>query len=71
MIKQYVFADGKYCIERNAVTYHTECSRHGEPWGRDIVGDKLIHSMLDKIDELEDEIERLRDYEYRYKELCE
>ena len=58
------FDGGKYTLVRDDRTYQLEAYRHGEPWGRDFVGDKLIHALLN-------EIERLREYEYMYKELCD
>lgn len=60
----FKFADGKYWLVRDDSTYTLEAYRHGEVWSRDFVGDNLIHAMLN-------EIERLREYEYMYKELCD
>lgn len=44
--------DGKYTIiyDRGVMT----ALRHGEPWNRDINGDKLIYTMFARIRELED-----------------
>lgn len=56
------FDSVKYVLVRDDRTYQLEAYRHGEPWSRDFVGDNLIHAMLN-------EIERLREYEYMYKEI--
>ena len=53
------FDGGKYTIVRDDITFATEAFRHGEPWDRSFVGDKLFHAMLN-------EIERLREYELMY-----
>ncbi len=58
------FDCGKYTIVRDDTTFTTEAYRYGEPWGRSFVGDGLFHAMLN-------EIERLREYEFMYKELCD
>lgn len=58
------FDGGKYVIVRDDTTFATEAYRYGEPWGRSFTGDKLFHAMLN-------EIERLREYEFMYKELCD
>lgn len=58
------FDAGKYTIVRDDTTFATEAYRYGEPWDRSFVGDKLFHAMLN-------EIERLREYEFMYKELCD
>lgn len=55
MKKTYSLNDGKYKIIRDTETYAAKALRYDEPW-RDIVGDKLIHSLLDRIDELEKKV---------------
>lgn len=67
----FKFADGKYWLVRDDLTYTLEAFRNGEPWGRDFVGDNLINSMLNEIESLKAEIQHLREYEYMYKELCD
>lgn len=44
---------GKYEVHRDDETYETKVFRHGEPWVYDLVGNKFIHAMLDKIADLE------------------
>lgn len=64
---QYTFDDGKYMVERDDVSYKTVLFRNGEYWEagtKSVLGDKLFHAMLNEID-------RLKEYEYMYKELCE
>lgn len=63
------FDGGKYVIVRDDTTFHTESYRHGELWDRSFVGDKLFHAMLNEIESLKAEIERLREYEFMYKGL--
>lgn len=66
MLIKYEFENGKYKVMRDDTTYATTLYRGGEYWEagtKDVVGDKLFHSMLN-------EIERLREYEFMYKELC-
>lgn len=66
MLIEYEFEDGKYKVVRDDTTYATTLYRGGEYWEagtKDVLGDKLFHSMLN-------EIERLREYEFMYKELC-
>lgn len=67
MITRYIFDGGKYEVLRNDSTYETILYRNGEYWEVgtiDAVGYKLFHSMLNEID-------RLKEYEFMYKELCE
>lgn len=67
MLIEYEFENGKYKVIRDDTTYATTLYRGGEYWDagtKDVLGDKLFHSMLN-------EIERLREYEFMYKELCE
>jgi hypothetical protein len=59
MKKVYEVADGKYRLERCPETYILWAYRQGEPWTAktdSLVGDKLIHALLDKIDQLEDKL---------------
>ena len=56
-IKEYTLADGKYKLVREG-GWKLKSFRHGESWrDDDLVGDNLVHALLDRIDELEDEIE--------------
>ena len=55
------FDDGKYTVifdtEKNPALY---ALRHGEPWpARDLVGDKMVLSMLFEVDELKQQRDRL------------
>lgn len=73
MLIEYEFEAGKYKVIRDDTTYQTTLYRHGEYWEagtKDILGDKMFHSMLYKIDDLKEDIQRLREYEFMYKELC-
>lgn len=73
MLIEYEFEDGKYKVIRDNSTYTTTLYRHGEYWEagtKDILGDKIFHAMLYEIDDLKEEIQRLREYEFMYKELC-
>lgn len=57
----YELDEGKYRLERCPETYILWAYRHGEPWTAktdSLVGDKLIHALLDKIDQLESEKEQ-------------
>ena len=66
MLIKYEFEDGKYKVIRDDATYQTTLYRNGESWEagtKDVLGDKLFHSMLNEID-------RLREYEFMYKDLC-
>jgi len=67
MLIEYEFEDGKYKVIRDDATiYKTTLYRNGEYWEagtKDVLGDKMFHSMLNEID-------RLREYEFMYKELC-
>lgn len=56
MKKIYEVAEGKYRLERCPETYILWAYRNEEPWTAktdSLVGDKLIHALLDKIDQLE------------------
>lgn len=67
MKTNYFFEDGKYKVERDNATYETTLYRNGEYWEagtKDVLGDKMFHAMLNEID-------RLREYEFMYKELCD
>lgn len=104
MLIEYEFEDGKYKVVRDDTTYQTTLYRGGEYWEagtKDVLGDKLFHSMLNEIESLWDyenwynqaleasnecgyacmsaadviraqeaEIQRLKEYEFMYKELC-
>lgn len=48
----FEFENGKYCIVRDDTTFATEVFRNGEPWDRSLVGDKMIHAMLNEIESL-------------------
>lgn len=52
------FADGKYTVinDNGKLT----ALRHGEPWGRDLIGDNLVYWMFVKAREQAAEIERLK-----------
>ena len=66
MLIEYEFEDGKYKVICDDATYQTTLYRNGEYWEagtKDVLGDKLFHSMLNEID-------RLREYEFMYKDLC-
>lgn len=59
MKKKYTFENGKYIIIRDDTTYAIQAFRHGEIWEaveRDLVGDKLFHSVLNRIDDLEEQV---------------
>ena len=47
------FDGGKYAIVRDDTTFATEAFRHGEPWDRSFVGDKLFHAMLNRIEAMD------------------
>lgn len=52
------FADGKYTVTNdNGIL---TALRHGEPWGRDLVGDNLVYWMLIEVDRLKAELEAVR-----------
>ena len=66
MLIEYEFEDGKYKVVRDDTTYKTTLYRNGEYWEagtKGVLGDKMFHAMLNEID-------RLREYEFMYKELC-
>ena len=44
------FADGKYTVIND--NGRLTALRHGEPWGRDLVGDTLVYWMLCEVDDL-------------------
>lgn len=67
MEEVFEFDNGKYKIVRDRTTYKTILYRNGENWyagTSNVLGDKLFHLMLD-------EISRLKEFEYMYKELCD
>lgn len=71
---QYSFENGKYQVERDDTTYETVLYRNGEYWEagtKDVLGDKLFHAMLNEIESQKEEILRLKEYEFMYKELCD
>lgn len=51
--------NGKYTIVRYP-DGSMECLRHGEHW-RELTGDKMVGALVDKIDELENELRGLTD----------
>lgn len=57
MIERMDFADGKYTVinDKGILT----ALRNGEPWRRDLVGDNLVASMLNKALELQQQREEL------------
>lgn len=66
MLVEYEFEGGKYGVSRDDTSYLTTVYRNGEYWEvgtQDVLGDKLFHCMLNEID-------RLREFEWKYKELC-
>lgn len=74
MLIEYHFEDGKYKVIRDDTTYATTLYRGGEYWEagtKAVIGDKLFHSMLNEIESQKEEIHRLKEYEFMYKELCE
>ena len=64
--------DGKYIITNNKGVL--KAFRHGEEW-RDIVGDNLIYALVQKVNELEDElcqaIDVIEDSGVDYEEIIE
>lgn len=67
MVVHYSFEDGKYEAYRDCTTYKTELYRNGEYWEagtKGVLGDKLFHAMLNEID-------RLREFEFKYNDLCD
>ena len=73
MLIEYEFEDGKYKVIRDDTTYLTTLYRNGEYWEagtKGVLGDKMFHAMLYEIDDLKAEIQRLREHEFMYKELC-
>lgn len=74
MLIEYQFEGGKYKVVRDDTTYATTLFRHGEYWEagtKDVLGDKMFHAMLNEIESQREEILRLREYEFMYKELCD
>jgi hypothetical protein len=66
MLIEYEFEDGKYKVIRDEDTCELVLYRNGLYWEAgtyNATGDKLFHSMLNEID-------RLREYELMYKDLC-
>jgi len=56
-VTEYVLDDGKYKLVRTG-GYMLKCFRNGEPWrDDDLIGDNLIHALLNKIDDYEQQIE--------------
>jgi hypothetical protein len=55
---RHEFADGKYTVinDNGKLT----ALRHGEPWGRDLVGDNLVYWMLVEVDTLKAVNQELR-----------
>lgn len=63
--------DGKYTILIDLNTGQAECLRYGEKW-RDLVGDKMVLAMFDRIVELESalrELVVLKDLHDRFDEM--
>lgn len=52
-IEVFELEGGKYEVHRDDQTYETKVFRHGEPWEYDLVGNKFVHAMLNKIADLE------------------
>lgn len=48
------FCDGKYTVIYDFKTGQSECLRYGEPW-RQLVGDKMVLAMFDRVVELQTE----------------
>ncbi len=61
MIKRYEFAEGKYVLLRKESTMQLTALRHDEPWearNQDLIGDNLVHSMLNELDDKDAVIEK-------------
>lgn len=52
------FCDGKYTVINDGGIL--QALRHGEPWGRDLVGDNLVYWMLVEVDRLKAEAATLK-----------
>jgi hypothetical protein len=55
MLIEYNFEDGKYKVVRDDTTHVTTLYRNGEYWEvgtKRVLGDKLFHAILDKVDSL-------------------
>ena len=48
------FCDGKYTVIYDFSTGQSECLRYGQPW-RQLVGDKMVLAMFDRVVELQAE----------------
>lgn len=55
-VEVFELEDGKYEVHRDDATYQTKVFRHGEPWDYDLVGNKFVHAMLDKISDLQNQL---------------
>lgn len=53
MYMQHRFDGGKYTVASDGG--HVTALRHGEPWGRDLTGDKLVLGMLAEVDALKEQ----------------
>lgn len=49
--------DGKYELNFDSNTGKMTALLNGEPWGRDLTGDKLVYWMLVEINNLKEELE--------------
>jgi len=74
MVYHLSLEDSKYNITVDLENNIFNCSRHGEPW-RDLIGDKLVLSMVNMIESLSNERDRLlaniRDYDSKTEKLDE
>lgn len=52
------FYGGKYTVEFDEQTGALSALRYGEPWQRDLAGDKLLLSMLQAVDAERDLLDR-------------
>jgi len=55
MLEKLELADGKYTVILHD-NYSLEALRHGEPW-RDLTGDNLVYFMMQKILDLQKQLE--------------
>ncbi len=53
------FCDGKYTVIYDFRTGQSECLRYGQPW-RQLVGDKMVLAMFDRVVELQAEVAVLK-----------
>lgn len=53
------FCDGKYTVIYDFSTGQSECLRYGQPW-RQLVGDKMVLAMFDRVVELQAEVAALK-----------